>query len=136
MIVCDLFWQVGFVAPETFRGVKGKRAEGKQRRGEWNVVGVRQHVYYHPRRGTVQAPQRRDAAVFHAIPALASGVIVGIQPHVLGRQIGSPKAPLGRAFAELELDERVAVVADRRGYRSAVELDRGALLVQQEPIQA
>ena len=56
-------------------------------------------------------------------------VVIGVQPHVFGRQVGGPEAH-GRPSPSLncKLDQRVAVVADRCGDGLAVELDRRALL--------
>ena len=38
-------------------------------------------------------------------------VIVGVEPHVFDRQVGGPEADRAGAFAEGELDRRVALVS-------------------------
>ena len=60
-----------------------------------------------------------------------SRVVVGVQPHVLGGEIGRPEPGARFAFFENEHDARVAIGRDRFGNGVAVEIDRRASFVEQ-----
>ena len=62
-------------------------------------------------------------------------VIIRVQPHVLGREVGRPEAGSRAAFFEDEDDARVAIGGDRFGDRVGVEIDRAAALVEQKPVE-
>ena len=62
-------------------------------------------------------------------------MIVRVEPHVFGREIGRPEAGGSAAFFEDQHDARVAVGGDRFGDGVGVEVDGAAALVEQEAVE-
>ena len=84
---------------------------------------------------SLSVPARSTTTAREAPSGRGLGVIIRIQAHVLGREVGRPEAGRRAAFFENDDDARVAVRRQRLGDSIGVEIDRAAPLVEQDAVE-